>query len=261
MSTVIYVAIVEGDQDRGYSAFFPDLPGCVTAAETMVELPAAARDALSLHLQGMAEDGDAFPEPTALEDIKSDPEVKEVGRVLVDADVEDAPVRVNISIGAQFLKRIDVAAESRGMSRSGFLVEAARAMLGGARGDVHEAQSETGMLLLSAHDKTSEWAPLLCTAADRTLHAHMCKWPISDPSSSGFGFCGRRSEEGAIYCVEHANKVNEPHYFYAHIAMPSEGMAGGFPSGKKLKYSRQFGGRAVVGKVRVQEIGSAAKRR
>ncbi|MDI6624082.1 MAG: type II toxin-antitoxin system HicB family antitoxin [Brevundimonas sp.] len=129
MSTVIYVAIVEGDQDRGYSAFFPDLPGCVTAAETMVELPSAARDALSLHLQGMAEDGDAFPEPTALEAIKADAEVKEVGRILVDTEVEDAPVRVNISIGAQFLKRVDVAAEARGMSRSGFLVEAARAAL------------------------------------------------------------------------------------------------------------------------------------
>lgn len=129
MSTVIYVAIVEGDQDRGYGAFFPDLPGCVTAAETMAELPSAARDALSLHLQGMAEDGDTFPDPTALEDIKSDPEVKEVGRILVDAEVEDAPVRVNISIGAQFLKRVDVAAEARGMSRSGFLVEAARAAL------------------------------------------------------------------------------------------------------------------------------------
>jgi|GEM_PF-320994 len=129
MSTVIYVAIVEGNQDAGYAAFFPDLPGCVTAAETMVELPAAARDALSLHLQGMAEDGDAFPAATALEDIKGDPEVKEIGRMLVDADVEDAPVRVNISIGAQFLKRVDVAAEARGMSRSGFLIEGARALM------------------------------------------------------------------------------------------------------------------------------------
>lgn len=129
MSTVIYVAIVEGDQEGGYSAYFPDLPGCVTASETMLELPAAARDALSLHLQGMAEDGEAFPEPTALEDIKGDADVQEVGRILVDADVEDAPVRVNISIGAQFLKRVDVAAEARGMSRSAFLIEAARAAM------------------------------------------------------------------------------------------------------------------------------------
>lgn len=129
MTTAIYVAIIEGTQDEGYSAFFPDLPGCVTAAETMLELPAAARDALSLHLAGMIEDGELLPEPTAIEATAADPEVKEAGRILVDVDVEDAPVRVNISIGAQFLKRVDVAAEARGMTRSGFLVEAARRLL------------------------------------------------------------------------------------------------------------------------------------
>lgn len=129
MSVAVYVAIVEGDQDEGYSAFFPDLPGCVTAAETMVELPTAARDALALHLQGMIEDGDLFPNPTPIEDIKVDAEVQEIGRLIIDAEIQDTPVRVNISIGAQFLRRVDSAAEVRGMSRSGFLVESARLML------------------------------------------------------------------------------------------------------------------------------------
>lgn len=36
-----------------------------------------------------------------------------------------------------------------------------------------------------------------------TLGSHMCRWPIGDPSSTDFSFCGRRSLEGA-YCVEHA---------------------------------------------------------
>jgi predicted RNase H-like HicB family nuclease len=141
MTTAIYVAIIEGSQDEGYSAFFPDLPGCVTAAESMLELPAAAREALSLHLIGMFEDGEVPPEPTAIEAVRSDPDVKEAGRILVDVEVEDAPVRVNISVGAQFLRRVDVAAEARGMTRSGFLVEAARRMLsedrGSARPDMH----------------------------------------------------------------------------------------------------------------------------
>lgn len=136
MTTAIYVAIIEGNQDEGYSAFFPDLPGCVTAAESMLELPASAREALSLHLTGMIEDGEVPPEPTAIESVRSDPDVKEAGRILVDVEVEDAPVRVNISVGAQFLKRVDVAAEARGMTRSGFLVEAARRMLSDERGNV-----------------------------------------------------------------------------------------------------------------------------
>lgn len=42
-----------------------------------------------------------------------------------------------------------------------------------------------------------------------TLGAHMCKWPIGDPSSSEFSFCGRRASEGP-YCVEHAQVAYQP---------------------------------------------------
>ena len=42
-----------------------------------------------------------------------------------------------------------------------------------------------------------------------TLGAHMCKWPIGDPSSDGFTFCGRRSSDGP-YCVEHARVAYQP---------------------------------------------------
>jgi GcrA cell cycle regulator len=42
-----------------------------------------------------------------------------------------------------------------------------------------------------------------------TLDAHMCKWPIGDPSSEGFTFCGRRQSDGP-YCVEHAQVAYQP---------------------------------------------------
>jgi GcrA cell cycle regulator len=42
-----------------------------------------------------------------------------------------------------------------------------------------------------------------------TLGAHMCKWPIGDPSTDGFTFCGRRSSEGP-YCNEHARVAYQP---------------------------------------------------
>ncbi len=47
------------------------------------------------------------------------------------------------------------------------------------------------------------------TATVMTLGAHMCKWPIGDPSSSEFTFCGRRASEG-VYCVEHARVAYQP---------------------------------------------------
>jgi GcrA cell cycle regulator len=41
-----------------------------------------------------------------------------------------------------------------------------------------------------------------------TLGAHMCKWPIGDPSSNEFTFCGRRSDQ--TYCSEHARVAYQP---------------------------------------------------
>ncbi|MGZ8364372.1 MAG: GcrA family cell cycle regulator, partial [Caulobacteraceae bacterium] len=42
-----------------------------------------------------------------------------------------------------------------------------------------------------------------------TLGAHMCKWPIGDPSSDEFTFCGRRASEG-VYCGDHARLAYQP---------------------------------------------------
>jgi GcrA cell cycle regulator len=43
-----------------------------------------------------------------------------------------------------------------------------------------------------------------------TLGAHMCKWPIGDPATDGFSFCGRRSEEGGPYCAQHSRVAYQP---------------------------------------------------
>ena len=42
-----------------------------------------------------------------------------------------------------------------------------------------------------------------------TINDRMCKWPIGDPSSDDFTFCGRRASEGP-YCVEHARVAYQP---------------------------------------------------
>ena len=48
------------------------------------------------------------------------------------------------------------------------------------------------------------------TATVLTLGAKMCKWPIGDPSSDNFSFCGRRSDDGTPYCVEHGRVAYQP---------------------------------------------------
>jgi GcrA cell cycle regulator len=52
-----------------------------------------------------------------------------------------------------------------------------------------------------------EEAPGMATVL--TLGAHMCKWPIGDPSQDSFTFCGRRSSEGP-YCHEHSQVAYQP---------------------------------------------------
>ncbi|MHB8528389.1 MAG: cell cycle sigma 70 cofactor GcrA [Caulobacteraceae bacterium] len=48
------------------------------------------------------------------------------------------------------------------------------------------------------------------TATVLTLGAHMCKWPIGDPSTEEFTFCGRRAGEEGPYCIEHARLAYQP---------------------------------------------------
>lgn len=43
-----------------------------------------------------------------------------------------------------------------------------------------------------------------------TLTANACRWPIGDPGSEGFHFCGKRSQPGIPYCTEHARIAYQP---------------------------------------------------
>jgi len=50
---------------NNFSAYLPDLPGCIATGKTRSEVEKNIRDAITLHLQGMKEDGDSLPEPTS----------------------------------------------------------------------------------------------------------------------------------------------------------------------------------------------------
>jgi len=61
-----YVAIIERDEEGGYSAWVPDLPGVVAAASTYDECLDLIRQAVELHLEGLREDGEPIPAPSAI---------------------------------------------------------------------------------------------------------------------------------------------------------------------------------------------------
>jgi predicted RNase H-like HicB family nuclease len=51
---------------RNLSAYVPDLPGCVSTGQTLEEVRKNIREAIDFHLEGMQQDGEAIPTPTAV---------------------------------------------------------------------------------------------------------------------------------------------------------------------------------------------------
>jgi len=71
-----YIAYLQKDKKSDYGVSFPDFPGCVTAGSTLEEARRMAVEALSVHIAGMVEDGDAIPEPSTLDSLHNDPDMK-----------------------------------------------------------------------------------------------------------------------------------------------------------------------------------------
>ena len=57
-----YLIIVEHAGDN-YSAYSPDLPGCIAVGATVAETEANMREAIQFHLDGLREEGEPIPEP------------------------------------------------------------------------------------------------------------------------------------------------------------------------------------------------------
>jgi predicted RNase H-like HicB family nuclease len=58
-------AIVVERAANNYSAYVPDLPGCVATGATMEETEQLIREAIELHLAGLREDGLPIPQPSS----------------------------------------------------------------------------------------------------------------------------------------------------------------------------------------------------
>ncbi len=58
-----YPVVIDKDPDSDYCILVPDLPGCITAADTVEEVLIQAVEAIKCHLGGMLIDGDLIPEP------------------------------------------------------------------------------------------------------------------------------------------------------------------------------------------------------
>jgi predicted RNase H-like HicB family nuclease len=58
-------AVVIEKTAKNYSAYVPDLPGCIAAGSTRAKVQRLIREAILLHIEGMREDGLPIPKPTS----------------------------------------------------------------------------------------------------------------------------------------------------------------------------------------------------
>ncbi len=94
-----YIALIHKEPTSDYGVSFPDFPGCISAGVTLDEARAMGGEALTLHVEGMIEDGEQLPRPSSLEEIMSDPLNREAVAVLIDAPAEaERSIRVNVTL-------------------------------------------------------------------------------------------------------------------------------------------------------------------
>jgi predicted RNase H-like HicB family nuclease len=62
-----YAVVIE-KAERNYSAYVPDLPGCVATGDTVESVEREIRDAIRFHIEGLKKDGLPVPKATSIAD-------------------------------------------------------------------------------------------------------------------------------------------------------------------------------------------------
>jgi predicted RNase H-like HicB family nuclease len=122
------IAIEPGTSEHALGVAVPDLPGCFSAGDTLDEAIDNAREAVELWLETVIDDGGAVPEPRTIAEHQANPEFAGWVWAVVSVDLaelSDKAERINFTLPARVLRRIDAAAKSAGESRSGFIAHLA----------------------------------------------------------------------------------------------------------------------------------------
>lgn len=123
-----YAVVLHSDDGKRFGASVPDLPGCFGAGDTIDEAIEDVESAIEAHAELMVAEGLEVPEPSSPLEIarmKADPAAI---WALVDVNVErffGPAEKINITLPARTLRKIDAYAKQIGESRSSFLVKAA----------------------------------------------------------------------------------------------------------------------------------------
>ncbi|MDO9460110.1 MAG: type II toxin-antitoxin system HicB family antitoxin [Alphaproteobacteria bacterium] len=119
----IFIAIVQGDGDSGYTASFPDFPACWVRASTLDKVIASVRVSLLAHIQNLLEVNQAICTPTVVDEI---PRGDALLLAAVEVPDDIGIVHIDFAIPALSLARIDSFAQRLGLTRAALFGEAVR---------------------------------------------------------------------------------------------------------------------------------------
>lgn len=129
-----YPVAIHKDTDSCYGVSVPDIPGCFSAGETYDEALTNAEEAISSHLEILAEDGSIAPHPGTIEELKDNPDYADASWALADVDVAaflGKSEKATVSLPKLLIEKIDDHVRAGGAkSRSAFLAESAISVLG-----------------------------------------------------------------------------------------------------------------------------------
>lgn len=135
---MFYPAYIHSDPDGSASGFFPDVPGCFFAGDTLDDAFQDARNALVAHFETLCEMDEVIPRPGIVEHhLERHPDDFHGGQwLLVDINMnqfDGRAERINITLPRRLLVKIDtfVRDHPHVANRSAFLAEAARRVLPG----------------------------------------------------------------------------------------------------------------------------------
>jgi predicted RNase H-like HicB family nuclease len=127
-----FIVVLHTDDGQQYGVTVPDLPGCFSAGKGLDEALESVREAIDLHVETLMEDGADIPATGSLNAHQANPAYTGGIWAIVDVPIEKyfGPAdKINITVPRLVLRRIDEYAKRHGQSRSGFMVEAAKAAM------------------------------------------------------------------------------------------------------------------------------------
>lgn len=123
------IAIEWGDEKTATGIVFPDIPGAITAGDTIEQAYEMAVEVAHIQLEELANAGEPIPVPLSIAEHRQNPDYEGWGWGLVDIDVTPylgKTEKVNVTLPGHVIRRIDDYVTVHGIkSRSAFLTSAA----------------------------------------------------------------------------------------------------------------------------------------